>query len=125
MAYCHKKAVEAGHSWAILLYFITSVPVLAFILKWLQRPGRLLPDGLLPGSFLSMINHDGIVALLNVIYFLPALMLSYWIFWHLIRLPPVNTFFSVTNLTHYYRRYHHPEARLKDLINKKGKRTDR
>jgi hypothetical protein len=49
--------------------------------------------------------------------------LSYWIFWYLIRFPFFNTFFSVSTLTHYYRRYHQPETKLKRLAGIKRKST--
>jgi len=112
MGYCKKKAVEAGHSWAVLLYFITSVPVLASVLTWLHKTVKTFP----------VINSHWSLDLFNIIYFLPALFLSYWIFWYLIRFPAVNSFFSLTTLTHYYRRYHQPETRLKDIVSKKGER---
>ena len=55
------------------------------------------------------------MVLLESLYYLPALFLSYWIFWMLIRIPVVNTIFSVTTLTHYFKRFHEPETRIKDL----------
>ena len=55
----------------------------------------------------------------NIIYLLPALLFSYWVFWYLIRLPAVNTIFTFTTFTHYYRRYHQPETKLKHIVRKK------
>lgn len=52
---------------------------------------------------------------IEAVYFLPALFLSYWIFWMLIRVPVINTLFSITTLTHYYRRFHEPDTRLREL----------
>ena len=43
-----------------------------------------------------------------------------WIFWMLIRIPVVNTIFSVTTLTHYFKRFHEPETHIKDLMKMKG-----
>jgi ferredoxin len=111
MGYCRKKAVEAGHSWAVLLYFITSVPVLAYVFEWLHETVQIFP----------MIKGYWTLNLFNVVYFLPALFLSYWIFWYLIRVPIINTFFSYTTLTHYYRRYHEPETKLRNMAGNKGK----
>jgi hypothetical protein len=65
------------------------------------------------------IKNYWIMSLLESLYYLPALFLSYWIFWMLIRIPVVNTIFSVTTLTHYFKRFHEPETRIKDLINSK------
>jgi ferredoxin len=109
MGYCKKKAVEAGHSLAILLFFLFSTPVTAKIISWL-----ITSTGL---SF--EIKNYWIMFLLESLYYLPALFLSYWIFWMLIRMPVVNTIFSVTTLTHYFKRFHEPETRIKDLINSK------
>ncbi len=56
-------------------------------------------------------------------YFLSTVFLSYWIFWHLIQFPGFNKFFSLTTFTHYYRRYHQPETKLKHLAGNKRKNT--
>ena len=106
MGYCKKKAVEAGHSWAVLQYFFVTIPVMAKIISWLT----------ISTGFSFEIKNYWIMALLETFYFLPALFLSYWIFWMLIRVPVVNTIFSVTTLTHYFKRFHEPETRLKDLV---------
>jgi hypothetical protein len=58
----------------------------------------------------------------EIIYFIDfftALILSYWMFWYLIRIPMVNTLFTYTTLTRYYRRYHQPETKLKHMAPKK------
>ena len=47
-----------------------------------------------------------------------ALFISYWVFWNLIRIPAFNKIFTYTTLTHYYRRYHQPETRLKQMEKK-------
>jgi hypothetical protein len=52
---------------------------------------------------------------LYFIDFIAALILSYLVFWYLIKIPVANTFFTYTTLTHYYRRYHQPETKLKHL----------
>lgn len=106
MGYCKKKAVEAGHSLAIMQYFFVSIPVIANTISWIATSTGL--------SF--EIKNFWIMALLESLYYLPALFLSYWIFWMLIRIPVVNTIFSVTTLTHYFKRFHEPETRIKDLI---------
>jgi Pyruvate/2-oxoacid:ferredoxin oxidoreductase delta subunit len=120
MGYCKKKAVEAGHSWAVLLYFIASVPVISYAWVWLHRTLNFYPviSGYWTIEVLYIFNF-----LLFAIYFLSAVFLSYWIFWNLIRFPVFNTLFSVTTLTHYYRRYHQPETRLIHLAGNKGKNT--
>ena len=109
MGYCSKKAVEAGHSWAILLYFLGTVPVMSYLLYRLHEMYYKIPK---LGYFLPHM----------IIYYfdwIAALFLSYWVFWYLLRIPMVNTVFTFTTLTHYYRRYHQPETRLKHLSPKK------
>ncbi len=105
MGYCKKQAVEAGHSWAIMQYFVVSIPVMATIISWVSSTS---------GSFFTITNY-WLMMLIEVVYFLPALFLTYWLFWLLLRYPFVNMFFSNTSLTHYFRRYHEPETKLKDL----------
>jgi len=120
MGYCRKKAVEAGHSWAVLLYFITSVPVISYAWAWLHGTLNIYPviNGYWTAEVVYIFNF-----VLYIVYFLSAVFLSYWIFWHLVQFPFFNKFFSLTTLTHYYRRYHQPETRLKDMAGKKGKYT--
>ena len=110
MGYCNKRAVEAGHSWAILLYFLVSVPVMSYLLYRLNEMYYKVPK---LGYYFSY----------EIIYFIDfftALFLSYWVFWYLIRIPMVNTVFTYTTLTRYYRRYHQPETKLKHMAPKKA-----
>ncbi|MCD4675890.1 MAG: EFR1 family ferrodoxin [Desulfobacula sp.] len=111
MGYCKKKAVEAGHSWAFLQYFIVTIPVIKMITSWLMENT----------GFTFEIQNYWVAILFETIYFLPAIFLSYWIFWLLLRVPLINSIFSVTTLTHYFTRFHDPETRLKDLV--KGKKN--
>jgi Pyruvate/2-oxoacid:ferredoxin oxidoreductase delta subunit/flavodoxin len=109
MGYCKQNAIEAGHSWAILQSFFVTIPVVAKLLSWLT-----ISTGL---SF--EIKNYWLWLLVDTLYFLPALFLSYWLFWMLIRIPVVNSIFSVSTLTHYFKHYHEPETRLKHLVKKK------
>lgn len=114
MGYCRKKAVEAGHSWALLLTFIMAVPV--FVNMTTDLTNAI-------GGYLGIKNY-WLMLLVEALYYIPALFLSYWIFWMLIRIPVVNTIFSVTTLTHYFKRFHDPETRVKFLMKRqkiKGK----
>jgi hypothetical protein len=105
MGFCSRKAVEAGHSWGVLLYLILSVPVITFLLGRLHRVFHIVP-----------VTEDAwLGSLVNLFYFWPALFLAYAMFWYLAQLPVFNRFFTLTTLTHYYRRYHDPDTKLKDL----------
>ncbi len=111
MGYCKKKAVEAGHSLGAMQFFLITIPVFANILAWLT-----VTTGI---SF--EIKNFWLQGLFESLYYLPALFLSYWVFWMMIRIPVVNTIFSVTTLTHYFKRYHEPETSIKDLLKRKRK----
>ena len=95
MGYCKKQAVEAGHSWAVLLYFITSVPVISYVWVWLHQTLNFYPviNGYWTVEVVYILNFAS-----YVVYFLSAVFLSYWIFWHLIQFPVFNKFFSLTTL---------------------------
>jgi Pyruvate/2-oxoacid:ferredoxin oxidoreductase delta subunit len=105
MGYCREKAVEAGHSWAILLFFLVSVPVVSYLLNRLHEIYYKVP-------LLNLYFSNEITYFIN---FFIAICISYWVFWHLIRIPIVNTVFTYTTLTHYYRRYHQPETMLEHM----------
>jgi len=105
MGYCKKQAIETGHSWAVILYFITAVPVTVWLLAWLHDhiPGFPVVEGYWTQGLISFV------------YFFPAMIISYFIFWWLIRIPFLNTIFRYTTFTRWYRRYHEPETKLKNM----------
>jgi Pyruvate/2-oxoacid:ferredoxin oxidoreductase delta subunit len=105
MGFCRQKAIEAGHSWGVILYFITAVPVLSWIA---HRFNAFFPT-------LPAVEHYGLRLFFDFVYIFPALIISYGLFWLLIHIPAVNTFFTYTTLTRYFRRYHEPGTRLKHL----------
>ncbi len=109
MAYCKKKAILAGHSWGVILYFISSLPVVTFLLIKIDLFKAILPG--IKGFWLNQ--------LVEIIYIIPALIISYWVFWLLIQIPLINTLFTYTTFTRYFRRYHEPETGLEDLMTKK------
>ncbi|MFC1825010.1 EFR1 family ferrodoxin [Thermodesulfobacteriota bacterium] len=110
MAFCKRKAIEAGHSWAIMLYYITSIPIAVYLLSWITRS--------FPAS--SWLDNPVVQNLLYLIYFYPSVFISYYVFYLLIRIPVVNDFFTYTTLTHIYRRYHEPGTDANDLKSKKS-----
>jgi len=105
MSYCPKEAVEAGHSWMVLLYLITTVPLSTYLL------GRL--DGLLPWA--GVLRSDLVGRAIDLLYLYLSLFASYYLYNLILRFPLINKLFTYTTLTHVYRRYHEPETRLKDL----------
>jgi len=105
MGYCKKQAVETGHSWAVLLYFITAIPITTWVLRWLAKTFYIFP----------IIRDYWIQTLISIVYIYPAIMIAYFIFWWLIRIPFINTLFRYTTFTRWYRRYHEPNTKLKNM----------
>jgi hypothetical protein len=94
---------------AFLMIIIGSVPVISYLLYRLHEMYYKIPT---LGYFFPYIT-------IYIIDCIAALVLSYLVFWYLIRIPMVNTVFTYTTLTHYYRRYHQPETKLKHMAPKK------
>ncbi len=107
--FCPHRAVEAGHSWAALLVLISSVSVsaLVFDLLAVQWPP------------LAAIRSPLLLEVLNAVYYYPAVLIAYFLFFHALRFRPVNRFFTLTTLTHYFRRYREPQTRLADMLRKR------
>jgi hypothetical protein len=97
MAYCPKKAVEAGHSWGVLLYYALSIPT-----GWLGAT--------LLASWSPRVQYWGMFPV-----WLIMIPLCYLVFWLVLRIRAVNAFFTWTTPTHFYRRYHEPGTRLIQL----------
>lgn len=105
-ALCPHNAIEAGHSWGVILYFVTTLPIFAYLLSLLGADSFAKAfDGYLLGNFL------------NILYFYPAIFVSYYAFSLLIRIPFVNHLFTNTTLTHlpFWGRYREPGTKLRDL----------
>jgi Pyruvate/2-oxoacid:ferredoxin oxidoreductase delta subunit len=102
MGYCRPHAVEAGHLWlaiAIMGTLVLTADSLA---------------GLLAKFGLSLARPA-----LEVISFLltyAALVLFYYVFWAMQRLPPLHALWSFATITRFYRRrFHDPETQLNDM----------
>jgi ferredoxin len=116
MNYCQQKAVEVGHSWGAILYFIAVLgyPVGVFIFNSIAHA---VPQ-------IDALRNWYTTWIVGAIYLYPAYIFAYFLFFHLIRLKPINTLFTYTTLTHFYPRYHEPETPLISLRQKnthKGK----
>ena len=106
MGYCPNKAVEASHSFAIVLYFITTLPVSFYIL-----------DGLT--NIITLQHYTFLIkTLIDYIYILVSLLIAYLILSWLIKIPLFNKLCTYTTLTRFYRRYHEPDTLLKDIVEK-------
>jgi ferredoxin len=104
MGFCPEGAIEAGHLWAVGLYFILTVP----FAWWLLNAGAQAAfwPAPMPGS--------RTVFGLQYLFSLLALAAAYAGFWQLLRVRWINTLFTLTTFTHRWRRYHEPDTTLKD-----------
>jgi ferredoxin len=105
MSFCPVAAVEAGHSWGVLLFLVSHTAVPAAVLGLVL--GREAGGAALASAPLRV--------LVQYLYCLAAIAVAYRLFWFLIRRPALNRLFSYTTFTRLYRRYHEPETRLTDL----------
>lgn len=109
MNYCQQRAVEAGHSWAVILCFIGTFSLSMYLFRFVAN---YFPQ-------IDYIKNWWTLEIVNCIYLYPAYIIAYFIFFNLIRIKPINMLFTYTTFTHLFRRYHEPETSLKDLLNKK------
>ncbi|MDD5711983.1 MAG: hypothetical protein PHY31_04395, partial [Smithellaceae bacterium] len=104
MAYCPEKAIEAGHSWAAILYFVSSTSVSVYLLN------------LLVPYTGEAIRSRWAALPLEYAYLLLSMVAAYWVFSQLIRVPLINNLFTYTTFTHVFSRYHEPATKTKDLL---------
>jgi len=105
MAFCPEGAVEASHPLAVVLYLAT-VPLVDVLSRWMAVTCPWLD---------RLSQNKAIGLLLWYLYSLAAVCLLYLLFTLLSRVPLLNRLFTITTLTHYYRRYHEPGTQLSDL----------
>jgi ferredoxin len=104
IAYCPVQAVEASHLLAIGFYLLARVVPTAAALAWVSARIPLF-------SFLRHVPQW----LLAWISVLGAMACVYPLFHLLLRVRPLNWFFTHTTLTHIYRRYREPTTMLREL----------
>lgn len=106
-AFCPKKAIEAGHSWGILLWYLTSWPVATLLLTHLSPYI----------SSVAHLNGTWMEKIINLAVFFPALFISYFLFSRLLRIPLINQLFTFTTFTHlpFWGRYREPDTKIKQL----------
>jgi ferredoxin len=105
MAYCPLKAIEAGHSIFIILYFVTSIPVAVYAMNLVASAGDVY----------QVLDSPWIRLIIQYPYILLSTWLVYVVLIHLMRIPLINKLFTYSTLTHLYRRYHEPDTKLKDI----------
>ncbi|HEC34063.1 MAG TPA: (4Fe-4S)-binding protein [Chloroflexi bacterium] len=104
MGYCPTRAVEANYLLGIGVYLLAALIPTTALLAWLTARAPAL-------AFLSGTPRW----VLESVYALVALGLLYPLLHFLLGVGWINRFFTFITPTHYYRRYHEPEATLKEL----------
>ena len=105
MAFCPKRCVEAGHSFAAIMFYVGSIPLWAYLLdavvaryEWFAPSANLWTE-----------------ALLYIVYSIAVMFVSYAVLDVIVRVPLINRIFTYTTLTSVYRRYHEPSTKLREL----------
>ncbi len=106
MGYCPNQAVEVSHPFAVILYFLATLPVSVYILNELGESAPM-------GPYLFVVS-----ALLNYSYILFVFFIANLVLFLLIQIPLLNKLCTYTTLTHIYRRYHEPDTKLGDMLKK-------
>ena len=104
--FCSQHAVVAGHSWGALLWYIGILVAFGGALfTWIA--------GVLP--WLQTFRNWWTVELFNAIFYYPAFIVAYFLFFQLTRIKPFNSFFTFTSLVRFFGQYREPDTSLKNL----------
>jgi len=108
MNFCPKNAVEASYPFAALLVYLTSLPLVAFLLDILAR--WVTQAAGWKGSLVETI--------IDYPYKLLSIVVAYFFFSLALRIPLANRLLTLITPTHYYRRYREPDTRLVEITRK-------
>jgi len=104
MGYCPTRAVEVNYFLGVGVYLLAAAIPTTTLLAWLTARVPAL-------AFLSGTPR----LVLETLYALTILGLAYPLLHLLLRVGWINRFFTLITPTHYYRRYHEPDATLEHL----------
>ncbi|HEX3030747.1 MAG TPA: EFR1 family ferrodoxin [Bacillota bacterium] len=104
MNFCPAKAIEASHPLALVMSWVTGIPVAQYILN---RAGQALP--------ILHLKNPVAEFLLQYSYFLLAIWGVYGLFTLANRVPIISKLFRLLTPTNYFRRYHEPDTKVHDL----------
>ncbi|MFC2134167.1 EFR1 family ferrodoxin [Bacteroidota bacterium] len=104
---CPKNAIEAGHSWAVILFYIALLPASVYLLSFL--------NDFIPG--IIELRRGWTRDILDALYWYPAMFISYFLFYLLMRIPFINWIFTHTTMTHFkfWGRYFEPDTKVSEL----------
>jgi ferredoxin len=112
MAFCKNIAIEAGHSWALILVtiliLISNIPISVFLVSLLNP---ILPN---TGFF----NEIYIIKFINLIIYYLTICFAYDLLHCFIRFKTINKIFTYTTFSHFRKRYREPGTKLTDLVGK-------
>ncbi len=111
--FCPMNAIEAGQSWGVILYFLICVPISVYFISLITMyiPGI--------GNLKGHLTGD----ILYIIFYYPAIFVSYYIFIALMRIPAINWIFTHSTMTNlfFWGRYREPNTKLKNIaVSKKN-----
>ncbi len=107
--FCSQHAVAAGHSWGALLWYIGILvaygaglfTLITSVFPWFQS-----------------LRNWWTIELLNAIFYYPAFITAYFLFFQLTRIKPLNNFFTFTSLDRFFGQYREPDTSLKNLTDR-------
>ncbi len=106
---CPNHAVEAGHSWAAILWTLgISLAAGSALYTWLTK---FIPQ-------LQSIRNWWTVELLDALFYYPVIITAYFLFFHLIRFKLPSQIFTYTSLERLFGQYREPDTSLQDLTRK-------
>lgn len=107
--FCAQRAVVAGHTWGALLWYIAILVAYGgAVFTWVA--------GVLP--WLESLRNWWTLELFNALFYYPAFIVAYFLFFQLLRLKPINKFFTFTSLVRFFGQYREPDTSLKNLTDK-------
>jgi len=104
LSYCPQRAVETGHSMGVLMWYASSLTTSFYLL-----------DRVLSPELASLLNNRIISFIIYYALFLLTVFACYHAFYYLLKVPLINKFFAFTSGTHWWKRYHEPSTRIRDL----------
>jgi Pyruvate/2-oxoacid:ferredoxin oxidoreductase delta subunit len=107
--YCKQRAVNFSFAWAYFLVWISYFPGSMFILKTIES---YFPQG-------TSIHHWYLTQIVDALYIYPLYIFVYYLFFLVLKIKPVNRFFTYTGVSVFFRRYNEPSTELADLTSKK------
>lgn len=105
MNFCPQEAIEVSPLVVVLIYYITSVPVLAYLLSWTGGTLGATQTDVIPG--LEFVTQ--------YMYILLAVGAAYWLLHSLFRFRLVRKAIAWLSHTRYFRRYQAPGVTLRDI----------